>query len=69
LVVNVLVAGTTYLDMFEPRCYCLFSESELCEHFKDWEVLEFRRDSFPAPGQTVKEFVTVVARKPQNPEG
>jgi tellurite methyltransferase len=69
IIVNVLVGGTTYLDMFEPGHYYLFSESELREHFRDWKVLEFRRDSFPAPGQTVKEFVTVVARKPQNPEG
>ena len=69
IIVNVLVGGTTYLDMFEPGHYYLFSESELREHFRDWEVLEFRRDSFPAPGQTVKEFVTVVARKTQNSEG
>src|SRR6266567_3300372 len=37
IIVNVLVGGTTYLDMFEPgHCY-LFSESELREHFRDWE--------------------------------
>jgi tellurite methyltransferase len=65
-IVNVLVEGTTYLDMFEPEHYYLFSENELREHFNGWEVLEFRRDSFPAPGQTVKEFATVVARKPQS---
>ena len=65
-IVNVLVEGTTYLDMFEPEHYYLFSENELREHFNGWEVLEFRRDSFPAPGQTLKEFATVVARKPQS---
>jgi tellurite methyltransferase len=64
--VNVLVEGTTYLDMFEPEHYYLFSANELREHFNGWEVFEFRRDSFPAPGQTVKEFATVVARKPQS---
>jgi len=64
-IVNVLVEGTTYLDMFAPGHYYLFSENELRERFSGWEVLEFRRDSFPAPGQTVKEFATVVARKPQ----
>ena len=65
-IVNVLVEGTTYLDMFEPEHYYLFSENELRERFSGWEVLEFRRDSFPAPGQTVKEFATVVARKSQS---
>ena len=64
-IVNVLVEGTTYLDMFEPEHYYLFSEIELRERFSGWGVLEFRRDRFPAPGQTVKEFATVVARKPQ----
>ena len=63
IIVNVLVGGTTYLDMFEPGHYYVFSESELREHFRDWEVLEFRRDSFLAFGQIVKEFVIVVARK------
>ena len=65
-IVNVLVEGTTYLEMFEPGHYYLFSESELRERFSEWEVLEFRRDSFPAPGQTIKEFATVVARKPRS---
>ena len=65
-IVNVLVEGTTYLDMFEPEHYYLFSENELRQRFSGWGVLEFRRDSFPAPGQTVKEFATVVARKPQS---
>jgi tellurite methyltransferase len=65
-VVNVLVEGTTFLDMFEPKHYYLFSENELRERFSGWEVLDFRRDSFPAPGQTVKEFATVIARRPQS---
>ena len=65
-IVNVLVEGTTYLEMFEPGHYYLFSENELREFFSGWEVLEFRRDSFPAPGQTVKEFATIVARKPNS---
>lgn len=62
-IVNVLIEGTTYLDMFEPGHYYLFPERELHEAFKDWEILESRRDSFPAPGEATKEFATIVATK------
>ncbi len=27
--VNVLIEGTTFLDMFDPACYCLFGRNEL----------------------------------------
>ena len=63
-VVNVLVEGTTYLDMFEPDGYCLLPEDELERRFAGWEMLELRHDSFDAPGATVKRFATAVARKP-----
>jgi tellurite methyltransferase len=62
IIVNVLIEGTTYLEMFESGHYYLFSEAELLEHFKDWNILECRHDRFPAPGETVKEFMTVIAR-------
>jgi tellurite methyltransferase len=62
-VVNVLIEGTTYLDMFEPGHYYLFRENELHDRFKGWEILESRRDSFPAPTDTTKEFITIVAKK------
>lgn len=62
-IVNVLVQGTTYLDMFEPGSYYLFSETELNEGFAGWEILESKHDDFDAPGGTVKRFSTVVARK------
>ena len=62
-IVNVLIEGTTYLDMFEPGHYYLFPEKELHDRFKGWEILEYRRDSFAAPGDTTKEFVTIVAKK------
>lgn len=65
-IANVLVEGTTYLDMFEPGRYHLFSENEWRQHFRGWEILEFRHDSFPAPNQTVKEFATLIARKSQS---
>lgn len=63
-VVNVLVAGTTYLDMFHPENYSLFAPEELVERFVGWNVVSARRDSFPAPRETRKEFLTVVAMKP-----
>lgn len=61
--VNVLIEGTTFMDMFEPNGYCLFGEGELERAFQNWTI-EYRRvDSFPAPGDTVKRFDTIVARQ------
>jgi tellurite methyltransferase len=62
-IINVLTAGTSYLDMFEPGRYYLFGRSELEERFKGWNILLLRHDSFDAPGNTKKEFATIVARK------
>lgn len=62
-IVNVLTEGTTYLGMFEPGYYYLFGQSELQERFNGWELCVSRSDNFPAPGETVKAFTTVVARK------
>ena len=63
VIVNVLIEGTTYLDMFEPANYCLFARNELAERFTGWQILLSRRDSFAAPNDTAKEFVTIVAQK------
>jgi tellurite methyltransferase len=63
-IVNVLVQGTTFLGMFDPRGYYLFERDELVRRFEGWEIVVSRFDSFPAPGDTLKEFATVVARKP-----
>lgn len=62
--VNVLVEGTTYLDMFDPSGHCLFARDELPRRFAGWEILRCVCEDFPAPGEQVKSFVTVVARKP-----
>jgi tellurite methyltransferase len=62
-IVNAMIEGTTYTDMFEPGHYYLFGKTELQERFHGWEVLDFRRDTFPAPGNTVKEFTTLIARR------
>jgi len=64
-IVNVLIEGTTYLGMFNPDEYCLFGANELEQAFAGWTSLAARRDSFPAPEGTRKEFATVVAQKPQ----
>lgn len=62
--VNVLIEGTTFMDMFDPEDYCLFGEGELERTFQGWTI-EYRKiDSFPAPGDTIKRFDTIVARRP-----
>jgi tellurite methyltransferase len=62
-IVNVLIDGTTYLEMFEPGRYCLFGRDELLEQFAGWHVLRSTHDSYDAPGGTRKVFSTVIARR------
>lgn len=59
---NVLIEGTTYLDMFDPAGYCLLGRDELSAAFDGWRILLSRHEDFPAPGGTVKRFHTLVAR-------
>ncbi len=63
-IVNVLIEGTTYLDMFTPGEYYLFRREELIDRFADWVVEVARYDDFPAAVDSVKAFVTLIARKP-----
>ena len=62
--VNVLIEGTTFVDMFDPSGYYLFAENELSEAFSDWITEYSKLDSFAAPNDTVKRFCTLVARRP-----
>lgn len=62
-IINVLIEGTTYLDMFEPGHSYLFGENELRDRFAEWDLLESKYDSFEAPGPSIKKFATVIARK------
>ena len=62
-IVNVLIEGTTYMDMFDLDDYCLFPKHELEQRFDGWTVLESVYQTFPAPGATVKEFVTLIVEK------
>ncbi len=62
--VNTLIEGTTYLDMFEPERYYLFGRNELAQRFRGWDLLLSTHQGFDAPGGTRKEFATLAARKP-----
>ncbi len=62
-IVNVLIEGTTYMDMFTPGEYFVFRREELMDSFADWVIAVARYDDFPAPGNTLKVFSTVIARK------
>lgn len=62
--VNVLVKGTTYLDMFEPERHCLFEPTEIEERFRGWHIEWSGISEFDAPAGTRKRFSTVIARKP-----
>jgi tellurite methyltransferase len=61
--INVLVEGTSYMDMFDPAAYCLFGRNELAESLAGWRIVLSRHDDFPAPGGTQKKFHTIVARR------
>ena len=63
-IVNALIEGTTYLDMFDPKSHCLFSRDELQQRFSGWKIENNEYQEFLAPGGQVKSFVTLVARKP-----
>lgn len=63
-VINVLVDGTTYMDMFDPSGHCLFGRDELQKRFAGWELLRCDFQDFPAPGEKVKAFATLIARRP-----
>ena len=63
-VVNVLVEGTTYLDMFDAGSHCLFSRAEMEARFAGWNIVHSEFSDFEAPGGKNKTFATVIARKP-----
>jgi tellurite methyltransferase len=63
-VVNVLIEGTTFVDMFAPEGHCLFEPEQLRNEFSGWELLSHAVEAFAAPRDTRKVFATVIARKP-----
>jgi tellurite methyltransferase len=66
-IVNVLVQGTTFLDMFDPAGHCLFAPTELERRFAGWDVVLSERRDYPAPGGRIKSFATIIAHKPALP--
>lgn len=65
IVLNVLIEGTSYLEMFDAESgYCLLGEDELPRALKGWEMLDDRVENFDAPGGAVKRFRTSIARRP-----
>ena len=63
-VVNVLVEGTTWLEMLDPSGHCLFGRGELARLFEGWQTVLNEESAFPAPRGTTKAFSTVIARRP-----
>lgn len=63
IALNVLVEGTTWLEPFGAQPFCLFGRDELTQAFAAWEILFSRHDDFAAPGNTLKRFHTLVARR------
>ena len=63
-IVNTLIAGTTWMDPFELENFCLLEENALERGFAGWQILLAKREEFPAPGNTLKRFETVIAQRP-----
>ncbi|MDO8698928.1 MAG: class I SAM-dependent methyltransferase [Rhodoferax sp.] len=64
VIINVLVEGTTYMDMFDPSSHCLFEPFEMLNRFKGWDIEHSEFTDFEAPQATLKRFSTIIARKP-----
>lgn len=62
-VVNVLINGTTFMDMFDGDRHCLLAPEAVEAAFAGWVVEMSHIEEFPAPHGTIKRFITVVARK------
>ena len=63
MVCNVLVEGTSFLDMFGADDYCLFTPDVVRLWFKGWRIEDFQIEEFAAPGDTLKRFATVIATR------
>lgn len=64
MAVNVLLEGTTFLDMFEAAGHCLWKPADLDAAFAGWSLRHAATEEFPAPRSTVKRFRTLIAGKP-----
>lgn len=63
MIVNVLVDGTTYREMFAEEEYCLFKRGEIAQCFAGWNIVCDDYRNFDAPGNRIKAFNTVIAQQ------
>jgi tellurite methyltransferase len=63
-VINVLVEGTTWLDMFQPGSCCLFSRNDIERRFAGWNIISLEFRDFDTPDNRIKSFITIIAQKP-----
>ena len=68
-VVNAMVEGTTSLAMFDPAAYYLFPPDELAAPFAGWKVLHDSIEEFPAAGDKLKRFRTLIVGRPVGYDG
>ena len=61
MIANVLVEGTTYLDMFDPQGHCLFERDALSRRIGRREIASSTHSDYAAPGGLNKAFATVIA--------
>jgi tellurite methyltransferase len=66
-IINVMIEGTNYMDMFGPGGYCLFPRLELERRFAGWDILHSEFRDFAAPDQKVKSFATLMACRRHEP--
>jgi len=64
VILNSLIEGTTFFDLFDGDCYYLFQPGELVAAVKGWSILHCQREEFEAPNGTIKLLETVIAEKP-----
>jgi tellurite methyltransferase len=63
-VVNAMITGSTFVAMFDPDAYYLCGPHEIAAPFAEWEVLHDSIEDFPAPGDKLKRFRSLIVRRP-----
>jgi tellurite methyltransferase len=64
-IVNLLVEGTTYFELFGDDEYYLPPPNRLEQAFEGWTIRSSCLQHFDAPKDTCKKFSTVIAQKAQ----
>lgn len=63
-IVNLLVQGTTWTELFDPDSHCLLARGALAASFGGWQLLDAAYREFTLADGRVKAFETVIARRP-----